>query len=310
MRTEVRGLEKKTIYTHIESAKRRTFFLMFLFAVLVSALVEVIALALGLGWEVGIIALVLAGGFVTISFYASSSLVLAISGAKPVSEESNPELYKTVENLCIGAGLPVPKIYIIDDTAPNAFATGRDPRHASIAVTKGLLQKLDKLELEGVIAHELSHIGNYDTRLMAIVVVLLGLVALLADLFLRFTWFGAGARPSNKGRGEGAGGAVILLIALLMAILAPIAAQLIRFAISRRRELLADASGALLTRYPEGLASALEKISRDQEPLEVANKATAHLYISNPLKGHESALNSLFSTHPPIEKRVAALRAM
>ncbi|MBI2854166.1 MAG: M48 family metallopeptidase [Chloroflexi bacterium] len=283
---------------------------MFLFALLVSGFVEVIGLALGLGWEVGIIALVLSTIYLVISYYASSSLVLAMSEARPIAEKDNVELYRIVENLCIGSGLPMPKIYIIDDTAPNAFATGRDPKHASIAVTTGLLQKLNRLELEGVIAHELSHVKNYDTRLMVLVVMLVGLVALLADFFLRFTWFGAGARPRNRGKGEGAGGAILLAVALLMAILAPIAAQLIKFAVSRRRELLADASGALLTRYPEGLASALEKISRDREPLEVANKATAHLYIVNPLKGHESWLNSLFSTHPPIEKRVAALRSM
>ncbi|MDO8473014.1 MAG: M48 family metallopeptidase [Dehalococcoidia bacterium] len=304
------AVERKSIYTHITSSKRRTLVLMFLFVVLVSAVVEVIALAVGLGWEAGIIALVPSGLFVLIGYYASSGLILAMSDAKPIRESDNPELYKSVENLCIGSGLPMPKIYIIDDTALNAFATGRDPKHASIAVTKGLLQKLDKLELEGVIAHELSHIGNYDTRLMMVTVVLVGLVALLADLFLRYTWFGVGARGRNRGKGEGAGGAVILVIALVMAILAPIAAQLIRLAISRRREQLADASAALLTRYPEGLASALEKISRDQEPLEVANKATAPLYISNPLKGHESWLNNLFSTHPPIQKRIAALRAM
>jgi len=303
-------LQKKTIYTHIESAKRRTLLLMFLFVLLVSAFVEVIALALGLGYEAGIIALMLSGLFVLGSYYASAGLILAMSGAKPIAEADSKELYRTVENLCIGSGLPMPKIYIINDTALNAFATGRDPRHASIAVTRGLLQKLNKLELEGVIAHELSHIGNYDTRLMMVTVVLVGLIALLADVFLRFTWFGAGRRSSNRGRGEGMGGAIILLIALVMAVLAPISAQLIRLAISRRREYLADASGALLTRYPEGLASALEKISRDNEPLEVANKATASLFIANPLKGHESALNNLFSTHPPIEKRVAALRSM
>ncbi|MEW6034958.1 MAG: M48 family metallopeptidase, partial [Chloroflexota bacterium] len=267
-----------SIYRGIESAKRRTFFLMLLFVLLVAGFVEVIGLYLGLGPEAGIIALVLAAGFAVLSYYASPQLILGMSGARPVSVESNPELYRVVENLCIGAGVPVPKIYIIDDTAPNAFATGRDPAHASIAVTKGLLQKLDKMELEGVVAHELSHIRNYDIRLMSVVVVLVGLVALLADFFLRFTWFGAGRRAGNRGRGEGAGGAIILLVALVMALLAPLAAQLIRFAISRRRELLADASGALLTRYPEGLARALEKISQDKEPLEVANKATAHLY--------------------------------
>jgi heat shock protein HtpX len=203
----------------------------------------------------------------------------------------------------------MPKVYIIEDSAPNAFATGRDAQHASIAVTRGLLDKLQKLELEGVIAHEVSHIRNRDMQLDSMVVVLLGLVALISDLFLTFTWFGAGRRVSNRGRGEGAGGAILLLFGLVALIIAPIVAQLIRFAISRNREYLADASAALLTRNPEGLARALEKIGADKEPLEVANKATAHLYISNPLKGH-GGMNGLFSTHPPTPERVKRLRAM
>ena len=299
-----------TIYDNISANRRRTWLLMFIFAVFVAGVVELIALALGGGYIAGIVVLVLAGIFVTISYYSASSLVLGISQAREVTREENPDLYNIVENLCISAGLPMPKIYIINDTAPNAFATGRDPQHAVVVVTSGLLQKMDKLELEGVIAHELSHIGNYDIRLMTLVVVLVGLVALLADFMLRFTWFGAGRRPSNRGRGEGMVGAIILAVAVLAAILAPIAAQLIRLAISRSREYLADASGALLTRYPEGLARALEKISADTEPLEVANKATAHLYIANPLNEHKSWANNLFSTHPPIDERIRRLRAM
>jgi len=299
-----------TIYDHIRTNRRRTWLLMFLFVVFVAGVVELIALALGGGYIAGIIALILAGLFVTISYYSASSLVLSISRAKEVKHDENPDLYHIVENLCIGSGLPMPKIYIIEDTAPNAFATGRDPQHATVVVTSGLLQKLDKLELEGVIAHELSHIGNYDVRLMTLVVVLVGLVALLADFMLLFTWFGAGRRPSNRGHGEGMAGAIILVAAVAAAILAPLAAQLIKLAISRSREYLADASAALLTRYPEGLARALEKIAADTEPLEVANKATAHLYIVNPLKGHKSWANNLFSTHPPMEERVRRLRAM
>jgi len=299
-----------TIYDHIRTNRRRTWLLMFLFVVFVAGVVELIALALGGGYIAGIIALILAGLFVTISYYSASSLVLGISRAKEVKHDENPDLYHIVENLCIGSGLPMPKIYIIEDTAPNAFATGRDPQHATVVVTSGLLQKLDKLELEGVIAHELSHIGNYDVRLMTLVVVLVGLVALLADFMLLFTWFGAGRRPSNRGHGEGMAGAIILVAAVAAAILAPLAAQLIKLAISRSREYLADASAALLTRYPEGLARALEKIAADTEPLEVANKATAHLYIVNPLKGHKSWANNLFSTHPPMEERVRRLRAM
>ena len=283
---------------------------MFFFVLLVAAMVEVIALALGLGTGPAVATLIVASIFVLISYRFSDRVVLGMSGAREVAHGKDPDLYHLVENLCIGAGMPVPRIYIIDDTAPNAFATGRDPSHAYIVVTKGLLQKLDKLELEGVLAHELSHIRNYDIRLMTLVVMLVGLVALLADFFLRWTWYGAGHRRGNRGKGEGAGGAILLVVALVMAILAPIAAQLIRFAISRKRESLADASGALLTRYPEGLARALEKISQDKEPLEAANKATAHLYIINPLKDHRSWLNNLFSTHPPIQERIKALRSM
>jgi heat shock protein HtpX len=299
-----------TIYDHIRANKRRTWLLMFLFVVFVAGVVELIALALGGGYIAGIIVLIVAGLFVTFSYYSASSLVLSISQAKEVKHDDNPDLYHVVENLCIGSGLPMPKIYIIDDTAPNAFATGRDPQHATVVVTSGLLQKLDKLELEGVIAHELSHVKNYDIRLMTLVVVLVGLVALLADFMLRFTWFGAGRRPINRGRGEGMAGAIILIAAIVAVILAPLVAELLRLAISRGREYLADASGALLTRYPEGLARALEKIDADTEPLEVANKATAHLYIANPLKGHESWANNLFSTHPPIKERIRRLRAM
>lgn len=299
-----------TIYNQIDANRRSTWFLMFLFVVFVAAVVELIALAMGGGYIAGIVVLIFAGIFVIISYYASSSMVLGISQAREVKRDENPDLYNIVENLCIGSGLPMPRVYIIDDTAPNAFATGRDPQHAMVVITSGLLQKLEKLELEGVIAHELSHIKNYDIRLMTLVVVLVGLVALLADFMLRFTWFGSGRRPSNRGRGEGLGGAIILIAALVAAILAPLAAQLIKLAISRGREYLADASGALLTRYPEGLARALEKISSDKEPLEVANKATAHLYIANPLKGHKSWANNLFSTHPPIEERIRRLRAM
>ena len=245
-----------------------------------------------------------------VSYYSSSRVALAISQAREVSKDDEPELIRTVENLCIGAGLPMPKVYVIEDGSPNAFATGRDPEHAAIAVTRGLLKKLDKLELEAVIAHELSHIGNYDIRVMTIVVVLVGLSALMADFALRLTFYGAGRRSSNRGRGGGGAVVIIYAIALLAVILTPIAAQLIRFAVSRQREYLADASGALLCRNPEALARALEKISADPDPLEVANKATAHLYINNPLREHKSFLNGMFATHPPIEERVRLLRAM
>ncbi len=299
-----------TIYDEISANRRGTWLLMALFVLLIAGLAELIALALGGGYIAGIFVLAGAGLYVTISYFAASSVILGISQAREIRKEDNPDLYNIVENLCIGSGLPMPRIYIIDDTAPNAFATGRDPRHASIAVTSGLLQKMDKLELEGVIAHELSHVKNYDIRVMTLVVVLVGVVALISDFMLRFTWFGSGRRPGNRGKGEGLGGAIILAALLVAAILAPIAAVLMQMAISRGREYLADSSGALLTRYPDGLARALEKIASDKEPLEVANKATAHLYIANPLKGHESWANNLFATHPPIQERIRRLRAM
>jgi len=240
------------------------------------------------------------------SYWFSDKIVLSMSKAREIDHDSNRELYHIVENLCITAGLPVPKIYIIEDTAPNAFATGRDPEHAVIAVTTGILQKLEKSELEGVLAHELSHVGNRDILFSTIVVILVGFITLLADWFFRASLFGGNRRSKE-------GGGAIMIIAIVLTILAPIVATLIQLAISRKLEFLADASGALLTRHPEGLARALEKISGDTEPLEVANKATAHMYIVNPLKGDGNGrkmFSGMFSTHPPIEERVAALRGM
>ena len=298
------------IYDRIDQNRRNTFFLMFLFVVLVAGFATAIGIVVGLPPQYAAIVAVPILLFALLSYYSATRITLAISGARPVTKEDEPELYRTVENLCIGAGLPMPQVYVIEDGAPNAFATGRDPDHAAVVVTRGLLQKLDRRELEGVIAHELSHIGNYDIRIMTIVVVLVGLIALLADLMLRFTIYGAGARPSNRGRSGGSAAIIIYAIAIVAIILTPIAAQLIRFALSRQREYLADASGALLTRYPEGLARALEKIAADPDPLEEANKATAHLYIVNPLHEHKSFLNNLFATHPPIQERIALLRAM
>jgi heat shock protein HtpX len=236
------------------------------------------------------------------SYWWSDKIVLSMSGAKEVTHENARELYHLVENICITAGLPLPKIYIIQDSAPNAFATGRDPEHAVICLTTGIIQKLEKAELEGVIAHELSHIGNRDILLSTIVVVMVGFITLLADWFRSWTFFG------GRRRSDGEGGGIILIIALVLSILAPIAAIMMQLAISRKREFLADADGALLTRYPEGLARALEKISADAEPLEAANRATAHLYIANPLKGKK--VSKWFMTHPPIEERVKALRDM
>lgn len=240
------------------------------------------------------------------SYWWSDKIVLAMSGAKLVTHENGREIYHLVENLCITAGLPVPKIYIIEDTAPNAFATGRDPEHAVICVTTGILAKLEKTELEGVIAHELSHIGNKDILLSTVVVVMVGFVTLLADWFRHWAFWGGKSRDNDSGGGQLR--MILMVAAIVLSILAPIAAVLMQLAISRKREFLADADGALLTRYPEGLARALEKISADTEPLEAANRATAHLYIVNPFKGKK--ISSLFMTHPPIEERVKVLRGM
>jgi len=227
-----------------------------------------------------------------------------MSGAKELTFAENKEIYRLVENLAITAGLPIPKIYTIDDTAMNAFATGRDPKHGVVCLTTGIIARLEKNELEGVIAHELSHIGNRDTLLSTAVVILVGFVALLADWFRHWAWFGGNRDSDNKNQLQ----VILMIVAVILSILAPLFAMLIQLAISRKREFLADASGALLTRYPDGLASALQKISGDTEPLEAANRATAHLYIANLFKGKN--VTKLFMTHPPIEERVAALRGM
>jgi heat shock protein HtpX len=302
--------DKVLVYDRIGSNRRNTFLLLVVFIVIVGGFLVAMGILLGLPLPYAPFLIVPAILYALFSYYASTGVTLAISQAHPVTKEEEPDYYRTVENLCIGAGLPMPKLYVIEDGSPNAFATGRNPKNAVMCVTRGLLQKMDHLELEGVCAHELSHIGNYDIRLETLVVVLVGLVALLADFMLRFTIWGAGGRMGNRGRNGGGAAIAIYAIALVAAILAPIAAQLIQLALSRQREYLADASGALLTRYPEGLARALEKIAGDKDPLEVANKATAHLYIASPLMEHQSWLNNLFSTHPPIEERIKRLRSM
>ncbi|NTU69677.1 M48 family metallopeptidase [bacterium] len=246
-----------------------------------------------------------------VGYYAGDKITLAVSGAKEVNKEVNPEIWNIVENLTIATGLPMPKIYIINDSAPNAFATGRDPHHASIAFTSGILQKLDKSEIEGVAAHELSHIKNYDIRVMTLTVILVGFIALLSDFFIRWTFYG---RRGSDSEGSSNIQVIGMIVGIVLAILSPIIANLIKLAISRKREFLADADGSLMTRYPQGLASALKKISQDTEPLEVANKATAHLYIADPLKEHKGSTRGwfvkLFSTHPPVEERIAKLNQM
>ncbi|MBN2854406.1 M48 family metallopeptidase [Patescibacteria group bacterium] len=247
-----------------------------------------------------------------IAYYNSHKLVLSMSGAhelKPESSSEARELYRLVENLCITAGLPLPKIYIIQDSSPNAFATGRDAKHGVVALTTGLLEKLDKSELEGVIAHELSHIGNRDILLATMVTVLVGLIVLLADWFRRWSFFGGGRRNNSDNKAQG----IITIVAIILSILAPIFAYMMQFAISRKREFAADADGALLTRYPEGLARALEKISADPVPLKTANKATAHLFISSPFKENRKKpgfFARAFMTHPPVEERVKKLRGL
>lgn len=296
------------LYDQINSNKRKSILIMVFFVLFALFTCFIFAEALGffygtetLGYVLFPVLLVIAIISTIGSYYYSDQLVLSISGARPVEKNEHPHLVNSVEGLAIAAGIPVPKIYVIDDPAPNAFATGRDPQHSAVAVTTGLLKVMDRYELEGVIAHEMSHIKNYDIRLATFAVVMVGFVALLSDFMLR-----VGIR--GRGGGRRGGGGYIVIIAIVLAILAPIFAQLVRLAISRKREYLADASGALLTRYPQGLASALEKISKDKNGLIHASEATAPLYISNPLKG--ALFSGFFSTHPPIEDRIRILRAM
>src|SRR5437762_67962 len=251
-------------------------------------------------------ALALSLGSAFTSYFAGDRIVLAQSQARELAPNEETELHNVVETLAIGLGIPVPKLFVIEDSAPNAFATGRDPRHASVVVTRGLIDKMDRTELEGVIAHELSHVGNRDIRVMLLVTILVGTVALLADWMWRSMFWTRGGRRER----DGGGNAIIAVIAIALALLTPIIATLIQLAVSRQREYLADASGALLTRYPSGLASALRKIAADPEPLEVANKATASLYIANPLKDAPAFFDHLFDTHPPIEERIRRLEAM
>ena len=298
------------VYSSISGNKTKTWLIMLFFVIFITTVVYVFSKALGYGISLAIFALIFAGITSIGSYYYSDKLVLATSGAKEIKKSDNPALFRTVENLCIGDGLPMPRIYIINDQSPNAFATGRDPKHSVVCVTTGILSKLDDVELEGVIAHELSHVKNFDIRLMGVVAILVGFVAILANLFMRQLWWG-GLGEDRDSRGNNIQ-AVFLVVGIVLAILSPIAATLIQLSVSRKREFLADASGALLTRYPEGLARALEKISKDPSVLKTANNATAHLFIVNPFKGKsaKSWFTSLFDTHPPVEERIKALREM
>ncbi len=294
------------MYDQIASNKRRSYLLIFAFIVVIIGIGYVFSLYT----ELGQYALVAAVAFALLmswgGYYYSDRLVLSMSGASAVTKEQEPHLWNVVEGLSLAAGVRMPRLYVIEDTAPNAFATGRDPQHAALAVTRGLLQKMNRIELEGVVGHEMAHIRDYDIRFMMLVTVLVGTVVLLSDWMTRSLWYGGGRRRSSRG----GGGGILLLFGLIFVILSPIIAQLMQLAVSRRREFLADAEGARLTRYPEGLASALQKIAADTEPLEVANKATAQLYIYNPLRDHKGWLNGLFDTHPPVEERIKRLRKM
>jgi heat shock protein HtpX len=294
------------LYTHQDSNVRKTWLYM----------TVMLVVFIGLGWVIArsygdpVILYIVAGISVVgnlVSYWFSDSIALALSGAHPITREQNTRLYRIAENLCLTAGLPVPRLYVIPGAQINAFATGRDKHHAAVAVTVGALERLDDNELSGVVAHELSHVGNRDILLSTVVVVIAGMISVLADVFLRFSVWGGGRDDDRK-----QGNALVLVIAIVAAVLAPVAAMLIRLAISRKREFVADASGVLLTRYPEGLAHALEKIAADQAPLPRAHNATAHLFLANPLKGKagHSWLARLFLTHPPINERIRILRGM
>ena len=299
-----------TFRDRIAANKRNSVFLIAIFL----AFVAVFGYVIGYAW-IGdpisaLFGLVLAFVVGTISglvsYYAGERIVLAASRAREVTHDEAPQLFNVVEEMAIAGGLPMPKVYIIKDSAPNAFATGRDPEHASVAVTSGLLEKLNRDELQGVIAHEMSHVGNFDIRYAMLVGILVGTTVLISDFFLRSLWFGGGRRREGGGQAQ----IIMIIVAVVLAILAPIFARLLQLSISRQREYLADATAVKFTRNPKGLADALQKISGDREVLEAANRATAHLYIVNPIKRYEKRATGLFSTHPPIEERIQILRSM
>jgi len=293
------------MYQQIAANKRRSIILVVAFVGVVVALGYVVSTFSTLGDPIVVVAVVVATAMALTSWWAGDRIALLTAGAVPIDRTDDPALYRLVENLTIAAGLPMPKVHLIPDSAMNAFATGRDPAHASIAVTQGLRERLTDAELEGVIAHELSHVGNYDTRFLMLTIVLVGTVGLLADLFLRSQFFGG----RRRGEGEGGNG-LLLIVGLVFALLAPLVAKLMQLAISRRREFLADASGVMLTRYPTGLIGALKKIATANEPLVHGNQAIAPLYFANPFGGVRERWSNFFSTHPPIAERIRALEAM
>lgn len=296
------------LYTYQSSNTRRTWLLFVVFFIVIVGLGWLFSYVYG-DYSILLFAIIFSVIYSMISYWSSASIALAMARAKPVSKQEAPQLYDSVENLCITAGLPIPKIYVTPEMQINAFATGRDPQHAAVAVTAGALQRLNKDELQGVLAHELSHVGNRDILVSTVAAILAGIISLIADIFLRsLFWggFGGGGRGSNDEAGE-----VFFLIAIALSILAPIGTMLIQLAISRRREALADASGVLLTRYPEGLISALKKIQQDNVPMASAKDSTAHMWLDNPFKGKGASWwHKLFMTHPPIEERIAALEKL
>jgi heat shock protein HtpX len=302
------------VYESVDANKRKSILVVGFFVVFVFVSAVLIAKGLGYyygyqtsGFELTGIALIISGVMSFASYYYSDQIILGLSQAKPANRKEYFEFYTVAENLSLACQVPMPKLYVINDTAMNAFATGRDPQHAVICATTGLISRLNRSELEGVVAHEMSHIINYDTRLMSVVTVLVGIITLLGDWLIRASWFGRGKDRENNG------GSIFIALGFILALLSPIIAQLIQLAISRRREFLADASSAKITRQPGGLISALKKLSEDKEPLEAANKATAHLYITNPLMNRHDAIgwfSGLFNTHPPIPERIKILEQM
>src|SRR5438093_1441734 len=301
-----------TFFAEVARNRRDSWLLVGVVLVVLAALGAAIGYATGFGWGGVIVALVVATVLSIGSYFGGDQLVLASSGAKEIPVADPPDEYKQLVNvvteMSIAGGLPMPKVYVINDTAPNAFATGRDPRHASIAATTGLISKMDREELQGVIAHEMSHVGNYDIRFALLVGVLVGSIALISDWFLRFTFWGGGRKRDDDDRGGGGLQALLFILALVLAIIAPLIGRFVQLAVSRSREELADVSSVDLTRNPVGLARALRTISDDPEVLEVANRATQHLYIVNPIKSFEERSKSMWDTHPPIAERIRILQ--
>lgn len=305
-------LAPTTFYREIDRNRRRSWFLVVIVIIVLGLLGGAIGYASGLGWGGVVVAVVVASVMSVGTYFAGDALVMATSGAREIDQATPPDRYQqlvnVVEEMRLAGGLPRPRLWVIGDSAPNAFATGRDPTHASVAVTTGLLEKLDREQLQGVIGHEMSHIGNLDIRFTLLVGVLVGSIALLADWFLRFTFWGGGRRSrSDSDRGGGGAAALIFVLALVLAVVAPLIGRLVQAAVSRSRESLADATAVELTRNPTGLARALRTISDDPDVLEVANRATQHLYIVNPIKSFEERAKSLWDTHPPIGERIRAL---